>query len=184
MTYRLKKEQRKFMERKVKAPSSKSVSDKNEEITITITILVAIVILVAFLVNLVFFTPAQKEPFAAIYLLDSEGQAENFPKTVVLDENSTFVLGVGVINQKDAANVFSVNMKLDDGNGDVNPSPVEPLEIFEKTLLDEEIWEFQVTISIDQLGTNRVIFELFSFNTTKNDIEYTGNWVSLSLEAI
>ena len=174
------------MERKVKGTrqGAKSVSDRKEEKTITITILVAIVILVAFLVNLVFFTPAQKEPFAAIYLLDSEGQAENFPKTVVLGENSTFMVVVGVRNQNDTTNVFSVKMKLDDGDGAVDPSPVEPIASFEETLLDEEIWEFEVTISIERLGTNRVIFELFSFNTTKNDFEYSGSWVNLSLEAI
>jgi uncharacterized membrane protein len=182
---RLKRHQhKKFMERKVKGTSegAKLISDMNEEKTIILTILVALVILGALLV-LVSFTPAQKEPFAAIYLLDSGKQAENFPKTVVLGENSTFSLWVGVENQNETQ-VFTVQVKVDDGKAPVDPSPAEPTQSFERALLNEEVWEFPVTINIDQLGSHRVIFELWSFNETENTLEYTGNWVSLSLEAI
>jgi len=184
---RLKRHQRKnFMEKKIKRTpqGTKSVSDNGEEKTIILTILVALVILGALLVYLVFFTPVEKEPFSAIYYLDSEKQTENIPKTVVLGENSTFSLWVGVENQNDTTMDYLVRVKVDDGTGPVNPSPVEPTESFERTLLNEEKWEFPVTISIDQLGHNRIIFELWFFNVTKNDWDYTGNWVSLSLEAI
>lgn len=182
----MKRHQSKFMEKKIKRTSqgTKSVSGNGEEKTIIVTILVALVILGALLVYLVFFTPVETEPFSAIYLLDSEKQTENFPKTVVLGENSTFSLWVGVENQNDTTRDYSVRVKVDDGKSLVNPSPVEPTESFDKTLLDKEIWEFRVTISIDQLGHNRVLFELWFFNVTKNDWDYTGNWVNLSLEAI
>jgi len=184
---RLKRHQRKnFMEKKIKRTpqGTKSVSDNGEEKTIILTILVALVILGALLVYLVFFTPTQKEPFASIYLLDSEKQLENFPKTVVLGENSTFSLWVGVENQNETQ-VFSVRVKVDDGNAPVNPSPAEPTQIFERTLLNEELWEFPVTINIDQLGSHRLIFELWFFDKEAEDgLEYSGNWVSLSLEAI
>jgi uncharacterized membrane protein len=179
----LKRHQRKkFMERKLKGTSegAKLISDMDEEKKIILTILVALVILGALLV-LVFFTPAQKEPFAAIYLLDSEKQAENFPKTVVLGENSTFSLWVGVENQNETQ-VFSVLVKVDDGKAPVDPSSAEATQSFERTLLNEEVWEFPVTINIDQLGSHRVIFELWFFNGTAP--EYTGNWVNLSIEAI
>jgi uncharacterized membrane protein len=181
----LKRHQRKkFMERKVKGTSedAKRISDMDEEKTIIVTILVALVIIGALLVYLVFFTPVQKEPFAAIYLLDSEKQAENFPKTVVLGENSTFSLWVGVENQNDTTMDYSVLVKVDDGKAPVDPSIAEPTESFERTLLYGEVWEFPVTINIDQLGSHRLIFELWFFNGTV--LEYTGNWVSLSVEAI
>lgn len=179
-------QRKKFMERKVKGTSqgTKSVLDLDEEKTIILTILVALVILGALLVYLVFFTPTQKEPFSAIYLLDSEKQLENFPETVVLGENSTLVLWVGVENQNDTTIDYSVQVKVDDGKSLVNPSPVEPTESFNRSLFNEEKWEFPVTISIDQLGHNRIIFELCFFNVTKNDWDYTGNWVNLSIEAI
>jgi uncharacterized membrane protein len=174
------------MEKKIKRTSqgTKSVSGNGEEKTIIITILVALVILGTLLAYLVFFTPVETEPFSAIYYLDSEKQTENFPKTVVLGENSTFSLWVGVKNQNDTTRDYSVRVKVDDGKSLVNPSPVEPTESYNRTLLNEEVWEFPVTISIDQVGSHRVIFELWFFNGTKNDWDYTGNWVSLSLEAI
>ena len=178
-------QRRKFMEKKIKRTSkgAKSVSDRDEEKMITVTILVAIVVLAGLLVYLV-LDPAPKEPFAAIYLLDSEKQTENFPKTVVLGENNTFPLWVGVENQNDTTMVFAVYLKLDNGTALVNPSPVDVTESFERTLLDEEVWEFQVTINIDELGSHRIIFELWTFNETENDFLYSGNWVNLTLEAI
>jgi uncharacterized membrane protein len=173
------------MEKKIKRTpqGTKSVSGNGEEKTIILTILVALVILGALLVNLA-LNPAPEERFVAIYLLDSEKQAENFPKTVVLGENSTFSLWVGVQNQNDTTKGFSVLVKVDDGKAPVDPSPAEPTQSFERTLLNEEVWEFPVTINIDQLGSHRMIFELWSFNETKNTLEYSGNWVSLSLEAV
>ena len=174
------------MEKKIKRTSkgAKSVSYSSEEKAIILTILVALVIIGALLVRLVVFTPAETEPFSVIYYLDSEKQLENIPKTVVLGENSTFSLWVGVENQNETTRDYSVRIKYDDGKSLVNPSPVEPIESFNRSLLNGEKWEFQVTISIDRVGSNRVIFELWYFNGTRNGWDYTGNWVSLSVEAI
>jgi len=173
------------MEKKIKRTQkgAKSVSYSSEEKTIILTILVALAIMVALLVYVVFFTPAQKEPFTSLYLLDSEKQLENIPKTVVLGENSTFSLWVGVENHNDTTIDYQVLVKYDDGNSPVDPNPVEPTESFEKTLADEETWEFPVTITIDQLGSNRVILELWYLNRTSLEPEYTGNWVNISIEA-
>lgn len=168
-----------FMEKKIRRPQkgAKSVSDQDEEKTITITILIAITILASLLIYLA-LTPPLQEPSSAIYLLDSKKQTENFPKTVVLGENNTFPLWVGVENFNGVTKTFSVQIKMDDGKGDLDPSPAQSVERYDKTLADEELWEFQVTINIDQVGSNRIIIELWSLD------EYLGNWVSLSLEAI
>ncbi len=173
------------MEKKIKRTpdNAKAVTDRDEEKTIILTILVALVILGALLVYLVFFTPVQEEQFASIYYLDSEKQLENIPKTVVLGENNTVSLWVGVENQYDTTKVFSVQVKVDDGMAPVDPSPAEPTQSFNKTLVNKEIWEFPVTISIDQLGTHRIIFELW-FDEMEDDSAYTGSYVCLSLEAI
>jgi uncharacterized membrane protein len=172
------------MEKKVKrTEGTKTFSDKREEKIIIVTILVALVILGVLLARLV-FTPFTPEPFSAIYYLDSEKQTTNLPKTVVLGQNSTFSLWVGVENQNDTTIDYLVNLKIDDGKGPINPSPVEVTENFEKTLADEDLWEFQVTVDIEQLGNNRVIFELWYLNQTTQKFDYTGNWVNLSVEAV
>jgi uncharacterized membrane protein len=177
--------QSRVMEKKIKRTENggKSVSYSSEEKTIIVTVIVALVIIGALLVNLV-LTPALTEKFSTIYYLDSEKQTENLPKTVVLDENSTFSLWVGVENHNGTTIDYSVLVKYDDGKSPVDPSPVEATESFEKTLADGETWEFPVTVTIDQLGSNRVMFELWYLNGTSLKTEYTGNWVNISVEAV
>ena len=181
---RLKRQPHKVRERKAKRTSgdTKPGSEADEEKTIIVTILVALVIIGGLLVYLMFFTPIQTEPFAAIYLLDSEKQAENYPKTVVLGENSTFQLWVGVENQN-KTQVFSVQVKVDNGTAPVGSNKTACIETFNRTLLDGETWEHPVTITIDQLGSHRILFELWFLDETKNEFAYTGNYVSLSVEA-
>jgi uncharacterized membrane protein len=180
----LKKQPHNVIERKGKGTSraAKLISGMDEEKTIIVTILVALVIIGGLLVYLVFFTPIETEPFAAIYVLDSEKQAENYPKTVVLGENSTFSLWVGVENQN-KTQVFSVQIKVDNGTAPVGSNQTMCIETFNRTLLDGGIWEFPATISIDQTGHNRILFELWFLDETKNEFVYTGNYVTLSVEA-
>ena len=181
----MKRQQHKFMERKVKGiyRVAKLISGMDEEKTIIVTILVALVIIGGLLVYLVFFVPVETEPFAAIYLLDSEKQAENYPKTVVLGENNTFSLWVGVENQN-KTQVFSMQVKVDNGTAPVGSNETEVIQSFNRTLLDGEIWEFTVTISIDQSGHNRILFELWFLDETKDEFVYTGSYVNLSVEAL
>jgi uncharacterized membrane protein len=172
------------MEKKIKRTEkgSKSVSYSNEEKTIIITIGVAIVIISVLLVS-VLLTPASEEKFSAIYYLDSEKSTENLPKTVILGQNSTFSLWVGVENQNGTTLDYSVQLKRDDGTGQLNQSSADIIESFENTLEDGETWEFPVTINIEHLGTNRVIFELWFGKGTASD-KYSGKWVNLSVTAI
>jgi uncharacterized membrane protein len=172
---------RNFMEKKIKRTQkgAKAASYSSEEKTIILTILVALVIMVALLVYMVFFMPAQKEPFTSMYLLDSEKQLENIPKTVVLGENSTFTLWVGVENWNDTTIEYSVQVSLDEGN-----SSAELIGCFNRTLANGENWEFQVTISIDQLGSHTVTFELLFFNEAENNWDQTGILIDRSIEAV
>ena len=182
-----------FMDKTIRrTENSKTSSEKREEKTIIITILLALVILGALLVKLTFFTPIETEPFSAIYYLDSEKQTTNLPKMVVLGTNSTFQLIVGVQNQNGTTQNgskldeldYMVYLKVDDGKGQINPSLVEPLKTFENEVKYGDVWEFPVTITIDKLGVNRIIFELYTLNRNNGDSIYTGNWVNLSVEAI
>jgi uncharacterized membrane protein len=123
--------------------------------------------------------PAQKEPFTSLYLLDSEKQLENIPKTAVLGENSTFQLWIGVENRNDTTIEYSVQISLDEGN-----SSAELIGCYNRTLANGEKWEFPVTISIDQPGSNTAIFELLFFNEAENDWNQTGICIDLSIEAV
>ena len=177
------------MEKKIKRTTkgAKYVSYSREEKTIIITILVALVIMGALLVKMTVFMPIETEPFSAIYYLDSENQTANIPKTVVLGENSTFSLWVGVENQNRTTIDYQVWIKMDDGKGLLNHTSTEYIQSIEEPLeplAHGETWEFLVPINIEQLGTNRISFELWFFNETVNEFQYSGKWVSLSVEAV
>ena len=175
-----------FMKKKIRrtGKDTKSDSEISEQKTIIVTILVAIVIMSGVLVYTIATKPITPEEFSAMYVLDSEKQANNYPQTVVLGTNSTFTLWVGVENQKDQTLEYSVQVKLDDGTTTEEPSAVEPIQVFNRTLVDGEKWEFQVTINIDQPGNNRVIFELQFFNEPENSWEYAWIRLDFTVEAI
>ncbi len=185
--YRLNGGQRdNFMEKKIRktGKDTKSGSGISEEKVIVATILVAIVIMSGVLVWTIIDKPPTTEQFSAMYVLDSEKQANNYPRTVVLGTNSTFSLWVGVENQNDKTVEYSVQVKLDDGTPTEDPSPAEPVQVFNRTLVNEETWEFQVTINIDQPGNNRIIFEMQVFNVLENVWEYTTTRFDFTVEAI
>jgi uncharacterized membrane protein len=174
------------MEKKIKKTSklTQSSSYTNEEKTVIATIVIALVIMSALVVQLV-LTPAVPENCSAIYYLDSNKQTDNLPNTVILGENSTISMWVGVENQNGTTLDYLVEIKIDDGNGALNQSSADVVQTFtQKEVDDEDLWEFKVDIEIEQLGTNRIIFELSARETDATDYEYTGNWVNLSVEAL
>jgi uncharacterized membrane protein len=172
-----------FMEKKIKKnPEFKSGSYSGEEKTIIITIIIALVIIGILLVNVV-ITAVPEEKFSVIYYLDSDKRLENLPKTVILDQNNTFSLWVGVENQNGTTLDYIVEVKIDNGTAPIGNSTVLSNHSFEKTLKHgDPVWEFPVTIMIDQIGDNRILFELWI--EVDDEIKWTGNWVSLTLEAI
>ena len=175
-----------FMEKKIKLTkqNKKSGSNNNEEKTIIATILIAIIIMSGVLVWQMIENPTTPEQFTALYILDAEKKADNYPTTVILGTNNTFSLWVGVENQRDNTREYSVQVKLDDGKAPEEPSLIQPIQIFNKTLESQEKWEFEVTINIHQPGTNRIIYELFFFNTEESYWEYAWTRLDFTVEAI
>ena len=183
----MKKNQSKnFMEKKIKKTrkATESGTYNNEEKTVILTILVALAIMTAVLVYMAFFTPVQKAPFTSLYLLDSEKQLENLPETVVLGENSTVTVWIGVENRNDTTIEYSVQVRLDEGNSAEEAASAELVECFNRTLEKGEKEEFEATINIEEPGTNTVTFELLFFNEAENCWSQTGNQIDLTIEAV
>ena len=57
---------------------------------------------------------------------------------MVLGENSTFSLWLGVQNWNDTTLDYQVQVKLDDGDSLVNPSPAKIIESYEILQLENE----------------------------------------------
>jgi len=155
---------------------------RDEEKTIAVAVLSAIIILAGLLVYMS-LTPAPQESFIVLYLLDSEKKAENYPQLLVLGKNDTFLLWVGVENFMGRVEYSSVLVKVDDGKGHVDPSPIDPVYRFEKVLLNKETWEFPITVSINQTGNHRIVFELWLFNEFENVFSYS-DWCNIRLDVV
>ena len=114
------------MEKKIKKTSEleKSGSYSGEEKTIIITIIIALVIIGVLLVNVVIMA-VPEEKFSVIYYLDSEKRLENIPEIVILGQNSTFSLWVGVENQNATSSKYIVEVKIDNGTAPIGNSSVE-----------------------------------------------------------
>jgi uncharacterized membrane protein len=161
--------------------SSNKMGD--EEKTIAVAVLSAIIILAGLLVY-ISLTPARQETFASIYLLNSEKKAENYPQLLVLGENNTFLLWVGVENFIGRIEYASVLVKVGDGTVQADPSPLEPVKRFEKILLNKETLEFPVIMTVNQSGKCRIIFELWLFDELENVFSYSGNWCSIWFDVV
>lgn len=155
----------------------------DEEKAIAVTVLSAIVVLAGLLVY-TSLTPLPQKPFISLYYLDSGKKTENLPELLILGENNTVLLWVGVENYMGKMKYASVLVKIGNETGPVNPSPADPTYRFEKVLLDKETWEFPLTITIDQTGTNRIIFELWLFDEFENVFIYSKSWCSLWLDVL
>jgi len=160
--------------------SSNKMGD--EEKAIAVAVLSAIIVLAGLLVYMS-LTPAPQNPVVALYYLGPGKKAENYPQLLVLGENNTFLLWVGVQNFMGRIEYSSVLVKVDDGTGHVNPSPIDPVYRFEKVLLNKETWEFPITITINQTGEHRIVFELWLFNELENVFSYS-RWCSIRLDVI
>ena len=142
------------------------------------------VIIGVLLVNVV-ITAVPEEKFSVIYYLDSNKRLENIPKTVILGQNNTFSLWVGVENQNGTTLDYLVEVKIDNGTAPIGNSTFVADQSFEKTLEHNDPnqpWEFLVTITITEQGNNRILFELWI--EVEDEIKWTGNWVSLTVEGI
>jgi uncharacterized membrane protein len=152
-------------------------SDKmgEEERTVAVAVLSAIIILASLLVYTL-LTPVPQKPIVSIYLLNSEKKAGNLPELLVLGENNTFLLWVGVENFMGKIEYSSVLVKVTNGTGQVNPSPTDPDHSFERVLMDKETWEFPMTITMNQTGNHRLIFELWLFDEFENVFTYSRSY--------
>ncbi len=184
-------QRKKFMRMRIKASaSSKPSSNKSkgeektsEEKTVIVAVMAAIIVLAGLLAH-ASLSPAPQESFASLYLLDSEKKAEKYPQLLVLGENNTFMLWVGVENFMNRIEYASVLVKVDNGSGLIDPSPGEPVKRFEKVLLNKETWEFPLVLTMNQSGEQRMILELWLFNELEEVFRYTGNWCTTRFDVI
>jgi len=153
------------------------------EKTVFVAVCTALIVLCSLLAY-VALTPPLEENFISIYVLDHNKMAVNYSQLLVIGENNTFSVWVGVQNFMGRTEHCSVLVKMDEGTVHTDPSPIEPVKRFEKVLLNKETWEFLFAMTLNQTGNYRIVFELWLFDELKNAFSYSGSWCSIWFDVI
>ena len=120
------------------------------------------------------------EGYSTLYLLSPE-KTLDLPETVVIGQNNTFqVLAVAENHMRETWG-FEVRVKITREADPTFPVSSEPGSSYSSTLEDGEKSEQLATVTIDEVGWNMVVFELWSYRDSV--ALFTGNACVLNIEA-
>jgi uncharacterized membrane protein len=186
------RKEQKFLEMRVKKStgeeiqSSKEVDAEksaSEERMVIVAVLAGLIVVSALLVY-VSLTPPIPETFASVYILNSEGKAGDLPELLVLGKNNTFSLRVGVENFMGRIEHGIVNVKVANGTVLRETLPEEAVVSFERILINQETWEFPLTLTLGEKGVYRVSFELCLYDEMESVFVYSNVKSGLWLEVV
>ena len=155
----------------------------SEERMVIVAVLAGLIVVSALLVY-VSLTPPIPETFASVYILNSEGMAGDLPELLVLGENNTFSLRVGVENFMGRVEYGIIYVKVANGTVLRETLPEETVMSFERILTNQETWEFPLTLTLDEKGVYRVSFELWLYDEMESVFVYSNVKSGLWLEVV
>ena len=120
------------------------------------------------------------EGYTTIYLLDANGQAVDYPDTLIVNQNYTF--NVWVENHLGQNQAFEVQLKIANESTSLFPAEIAPINIYTKTLPSGEAWETQANVTLHETGSHSIIFELWQDDT--GILNFTENAVVLNVDAV
>jgi len=124
------------------------------------------------------------QEYTTIYLLDSQGKAANYPELLVIGQNNTFKVEVGVENHMEKSQNFEVREKVANDTTVTIPVNVEPAVTYSSTLENGKMWVKTATVSLDKTGNYLVDFELWKYDQTTGAFQFSGNFCVLNVKVI
>ena len=154
----------------------------NDEKGYVIAIFLVLIIVSALVASYYLVFNTQPKGYNTIYLLDAQKQAVDYPVTLVANQNSTFNLWVGVVNNMGGSGnqTYQVLMKIT-SNFSGFPVNVQPTETYNLSLKNTDTWQTESTITLNQAGNYWVIFELWHQNSS-GTYDFTNNEGSLNIQ--
>lgn len=163
--------------------------EKNNSDTVTLklekghlaAIAIALIVVSSVTVGYFILNPSRPAGYSEMYLLDSQNQAVNYPQLLVANQNSTFNAQLFVVNRDASAKDFQVQVKI------VQETLAFPVDApvddsYQFNLASDQTWSKQVPISINELGTYSVVFELYYRNG--ESYVFSDNFVVLHLDVV
>ncbi len=162
----------------------KNLATHNKGLIITGEQICAVVLGLTVVIALVaaspFFLPKTTgEQFSELGLLGPNMTLGDYPSQIVAGNSVNLFIYVG--NQMGQPIYYTVLVKLGD-NTTIAPASSQSIQEYSQVLPNNGNWTFPVSITLDTPGLNqRILFELWIYNQTLNQIQYHERWVHLSL---
>jgi len=159
---------------------AKNGSPKSKDLIITweevCAVILGVTVVIALVATAPFFLPKNtSEQFSELGILGPNMQLGDYPTQIVTGQ--TVNLYVYVSNQMGQPMYYGVMVKLGDNNTAVDPAPVTPIQQFTSILPNNGTWTFPVNVTLTQSGLDqRIIFELWIYNETINQMQYNERW--------
>lgn len=149
----------------------------------TATLALAVVTILAVLAAVYPIIPVGSEHFSEIGVLGPDQKIGGYPSTVAVGQPFTLYGYVG--NHEGGATYYQFLAKVGNVSTTVSNSTaaVAPVILTRYLVLDDnQSTTFPMTLSLQSAGTDeRVIFELWSLNSSTSQFTYTGLWAQLWL---
>jgi uncharacterized membrane protein len=146
---------------------------------IAIAVAIALLIVAGVVAGYYILYHPTPEGYTTIYLLDANGQAVDYPDTLIINQNYTFNLWVE--NHLGQTQAFEVQLKITNESTSLFPFDSAPINTYTKTLANGEAWETQATVTLHETGSHSIIFELWQDDA--GTLKFTENAVVLNVEA-
>jgi uncharacterized membrane protein len=159
---------------------AKNASSKNKNLIITweevCAVILGVTIIIALVATVPFFLPKNtSEQFSELGILGPNMQLGDYPTQIVAGQTVNLYVYVG--NQMGQPMYYDVMIKLGDNNTAIDPAPITPTQQFTSVLPSNGTWTFPVHVALMQPGLNqRIIFELWIYNETTNQMQYNNRW--------
>ena len=141
-------------------------------------ILAIIVVGGVFAVSQAYLSGRVVEPFSELGLLGRNMKIGDYPRNLIVGDNATFYVYVG--NHMGRPMYYVVEVKLGNRSTAIDPSPLEPIYVYERILMHNETWIFRVDLPVERAGLNqRIIVELWIYNESIGELQYHGRWTQL-----
>jgi uncharacterized membrane protein len=134
----------------------------DDEKGVAVAVFIALVIVGCVFAGYYVWLRPPAEEYNTIYLLDNQKQANNFPETLVANQNSTFSVYVDVTNHMNTDQNYQVRTKITK-NFMVSSQGVasDPVNTYDFPLKSGETYEQSVTLTENNVGSYIMVFELW-----------------------
>jgi len=152
---------------------------------VIIPVILSIIFVTSLLVGYYLLSNAPPEGFSSIYILDEQKTTDLYPELVIINENNTFNVIIGVENHLGKKQSYEVQQKLTEKPILTFPISENPENVYSKTLDHQETWETVISTTINEPGNYSLVFELY----VKEESEIIDesikpiNYVLLNIEA-